>query len=143
MSQKGRIQEALLRLGKQGRFFKVLYRDDGTPTDIDPDGQPTKPQTCLCNETDAEFATDPNMGRRRARKRVLWKFKLVLGFPCEVNAENFEQDVMDEVLTLPPTDTLPSVFIEIADAEYDHPTTKDPGNGSRIEYSFEAVEGRR
>lgn len=143
MTQKTRILKALRELALKGRFFKAVYRTNGTPEDIDPDATPEKPMTCIVNDVKAEFTQDARMGRRVANRRVGWDFKVILHFVGEINSEFFEQDVCDTVTILPQVDSLPDVRLDLTDATYEHPPQQDPGNGSRIEYTFQAVEGRR
>lgn len=145
MSQRTRIQTALLQAAKTGAFFHVTYRDDGTPNDIDFDGKRIAPTSCLTNEIDSNFSLDQKMGRKLIRRRDTWNFKLILVFPVEVTGEKFEQDLLDKSMILPadPTIGMPVVELNLSESEYTHPTTHDPANGSRIEFTFEAVEGRR
>lgn len=145
MSQRLRIQSFLVTAAKTGAFFAVTYREDGTPNDVDFDGKRIPPKTCVVNETDSVFTEDTQMRRRSARKRDTWSFTLIVEFPVEVIAEQFEQSLLDKSLILGPDPEkgLPSVELNLSDSTYGHPITHDPANGSRIEFTFEAVEGRR
>lgn len=141
--QKQRILDRLKEEAKKGRFYSVTYDQYGQMKQSSSNAPPTAPKSCICNETGAEFGEDTRQGRRLALRRESWTFKMILTFATEVSCETFEADMMDKVIVVPPKDSLPSVQLRLMDAEYDHPPEQMPGNGSRVEYTFEAVEGRR
>jgi hypothetical protein len=124
----------------------VVYSKDGEVAQIDLESSNfIVPNTALSNEVSAEFFDDVRLGRRLARRRSKWVFELKLEFPSEITGELFEDDFLDPVRSLPRDSEkgLLHVLLYLVDAEYNHPPQQNPSSGSKVTYTFEAVEGRR
>src|SRR6266581_3938425 len=80
-------------LAKDTYFPRVQY-DTATGKATYAAGEGIKPATCVCNETNSDFAKDPKYGRHEALKRTRWTFDLIMAFAAEVSLEKWEQDVL-------------------------------------------------
>lgn len=143
-TQRVRIQQELVQLGKAGTFPVVSYNPaTGEPTDID-DAVVQAPASVLANEVAVSVSPDLPMGRRRVRRRETWTFELVLDFNCEVSLELFENSLLDRVhlIKRDAPNGLAQVELFWTRTEVSHPVQQQPSAGTSARLFFEASIGR-
>lgn len=146
LTQRLRIQQALVALVNGREFPYVSYESSGAPAQVDPDENTVTPLTpILCNEIESAFGDDENNGRQIAQVRSAWQFALRMKFNREVLLELFEDSVMDNPPTIAKDDALglPFVRLRIVSQRVEHPVQQQGASGTIVEYIFEAEEGRR
>lgn len=144
MSQRLRIQDALVSLVLGTDWPVVSYDEDGRPSGLDM-AEKEQPQTpILCNEISSSFDLDEQNLRGDFQRRTSWIFSLKIKFDREVLLEYFENAMMANPLYLGPdlSRGLSSVTLRLIGTEPTHPVQKG-GPGTSVEFSFEAEQGRR
>lgn len=149
ITQKLRIQRVLVSLVAAHEFPVVTYDSTGAPNDIVTEG-PEKAvalahQPILCNETSSAFAEDERNGRDVVQARDTWNFALRVKFDREVLLELFEEEVMDNPPKIPGDSALglPFVILRLINTEVEHPVQQQGASGTIVEFTFQAVQGRR
>ena len=145
LSEKVKVQQALVALGRLGDYYKVSYDPTtNSPVALDKDDVSLKvtPQWVGANELSAEFVRDDRYGRREVLRRAAWSWALQLRFPCEVTVEAAEDAWTSNpsvVLRDPPNGLTRQVTLLLVRSQYDHPTTQEGSHpGSQITFFFEA-----
>lgn len=144
-SQKVRVQNVLMTVGKAGQFHAVTYdKDSGLANDIDFTTAPViAPVTCLANETASSFVSDRLHGREEIDKRQSWTFDLLLGFEHEVTLERFEESLIHAIIRIPRTAQFPDqVTLRLIQTSVQHPVTQQPSLGTQAKMQFQAVVSR-
>ena len=135
------IQNKLVELGKDGRFFRTRYDRTGFAQPIIPtEAERVAPSSCLSNEVSGGWEEDSRYGREVAQRRTSWQFELLLEFDCEVSLEFFEYDMTRPV---PRIDTPHgSLLPRLVRSEYLHPTQASSSGGTSVTYTYEVLAGR-
>lgn len=156
-SQRLRVQNALVDAVKDFDFAVVTYDGDGNPSikqqqvDTGPGGGPqlefedvtTKPhKPIIANEINATFEPDIDYGRDDAQRVGQWQFALRLSFDQEVVLDAFERSVNEDLITIPKSGSLEPVQLRLTSKEVEHPVQQQEANGTKVEFIFEALEGR-
>lgn len=143
MSLRLAVQAKLVEEAKDGCFPIVTYASDGSPNPIDETvlAGPLLPITC--NETGCEFTEDENNRRGDFQQRVGWTFSLRMRFNSEVLLEMFEEVMMEDPPFIPSANGYPSVTLRLTGTEPQHPPQQEASNGTSVEFTFEAIQGRR
>ena len=141
--RKNQLQRMLLEVAVESRFYQTKYDSKGLPMVVDRDvAKPIAPKSAKCNEVAEDLSVDQNYGRGLRLQTDSHYFDLLLEFNVEVDSSAFTEHLKENVPKLAATGGNPGVMAILTSAEYNHPTTKDSSNGSRIKFTFEAVEGR-
>jgi hypothetical protein len=147
MSQRLRIQAAVVETLRATTFPVVVYASDGTPsTTVVEDTTETLVETpilpILCNEVSSIFEEDLLYKRGVKDKKNSWTFEVRLRFNREVLLEDFEEAWIARPYTLPAEGDLPPVTLRLQTAEIEHPVQQGGTNGTIAKYTFEAEQGR-
>ena len=157
MSQKLRIQNAIVDSVKGSAFPVVKYSGDGNAnieTEIIGPAFPGSPNVqveditvlphkpIICNEVSAAYERDLNDGRDDTQRVSQWQFALRLSFDQEVILDRYERDVNENLISIPKDGNLEFVRVRLISKEVEHPVQQNQTTGTRVEYIFEAVEGR-
>lgn len=146
MTQRTRIQNAIITAAKAGRFFAVQYEPaSGEALDIDPALAPRiAPATAFANEIGSSFRVDENFGRHRRLSRESWNFRLEVAFSQEVTAEFFEFDLCNNpiVLVRDSDEGLDQAVLQLSRTVATHPVQHSSGAGSRFAFDFTIWLGR-
>lgn len=142
MSQKLRIQNAILDTVLNRDFQGVVYDASGRPTA--PKNITAKPLIpVLCNEVGATFEDDEDYGRGVKSTRGTWTFALRIRFPREVMLEDYEEELMNDPPRIPFDGGYPYVQIRLTSTEVQHPVQQQSATGTIAEFTFQAQQGRR
>lgn len=149
LSNKTRIQQALMALGRAGPYYQVNYAAGGSdPVQVETTGAtptPTQdPSSVACNEINCSFEVDQRYGRSEKRDRTVWTFNLICKFDREVTSEFAEEIWTDNPPTLPrdASNGLRQAVLQLTDAVYQHPTRRG-SSGTLVTFTFEARLSRR
>jgi hypothetical protein len=142
MSQKLRIQTALVNLVKDYEFPSVIYNANGVPSQ----SVSVTPLTpILCNEIQSNFANDDEYGQGVKSVRLTWPFAVRIKFNREVLLEPFEEEMCNNPPRIGP-DTVngyPYVQLRLEQTTPVHPVQRQPSTGTEVEFIFQASQGRR
>lgn len=135
------IQNFIQTTARNHLFCQVTYDGQGASLAT---GKSINPKTAICNETASRHEPDQRMGRREIRKKTAWMFQLMLAFDSEVVMESFEELFSSVVprLHFRGKGGYGSVAMRIVSSNYEHPTTKQPANGTTAIVTFEVDVGR-
>jgi hypothetical protein len=143
MSQKLRVQNALVDLLLNRPFPVVTYNAQGKPS---LSGQTVVPITpILSNEIASAFVEDDDMGREVMSLRSGWIFEVRAEFPREVLLEHFEEEMMSSPPRIgpDPQNGYPYVQLRLNQTQPSHPVQKGSATGTKVQFFFQAVQGRR
>jgi len=141
-SNKQRIHNAILEKIKAGPWVPVEYEADGSMADLGEDT--VEPKTCVLNDVSSNFIPAQNSRDKTSwiADRGKWIWDVRVAFDGEVVADIFEKALTDEPIVLPSdvnNNNLLLVWVDITNAQYKHPTKKQPSSGTSIVYTFEAT----
>ncbi len=143
MTERIRVQRELLNLAKTGRFYEVVYNEEGLPQPIDLEAaSKVVPSGTNCNEVGSQFSEDRQYGRERRLKRQAWFFDLLVEFNGEVTLEEFEKDLMENIPVLPKIDSMRQATLVLVSSNMEHPVTQQGTNGTKAKFTFQVELGR-
>lgn len=145
MSDKLKIQKAMIALARAGEFYQVDYDEQGAPIDFardtednipigTPIGTRISPGSVGCNEVSSRFAPDTRQGRRVATKASEWLFELVLAFDKEALLEWFEKSINQNV-PIVRLDNGTSALLRLRQKTVRHPIRQQSSGGTQVTYT--------
>ena len=134
LALKTNITNWIRALALAGPYRLVTYSSTG----ISSLGAEMKPASVEVNEIEQSWleAKDHRAGSKVASDQ--WQFQLLIDFNGgEALLEQFESVLAaGPFLAANVAEGLPQVRLVLQRAEYQHPPRKEPGNGSRVEYTL-------
>ena len=144
ITQRTRIQNAIIALIQAGEFYKVTYDEETLLADDVDDTTQIAPEYVTANEIQATFEGDTQHTLSKKRTRATWSFQAIVRFNCQVTLELFEKALIDDppVLAVDEANNLPQATINLTITRPIHPVNSESSAGTEVRLSFDVDQGR-